>query len=282
MKVVKIIFQQFHQHTFPPLKSVCGSILAIWDTVERLKSCKSEAQALASQCKDILEHLADVVQPDPSSIPLALMRDILPFQRLLDDILASMEHISRQPTGTFRVLKGLKRLNRDEYKLEQFHCHLDEAAQAFIFYDSESQTELSTAKIQISTSHIESNVQAMQSFAGKSDPYGVFWAMSGKPQSCFLKKRAKERHRLDCTPQVMGTRGKILGYEESSYRATYPSGNKVDSRLNLVDSLRGLQDIKFFMPRKKVAKSTILKTGNEDTRWYWLNCTKISLVAMAG
>ncbi|KAG6814810.1 hypothetical protein H0H87_007307, partial [Tephrocybe sp. NHM501043] len=39
---------------FPPLKSACGAVLAIWDAAERVKGSKKNAQALALRCYDIL------------------------------------------------------------------------------------------------------------------------------------------------------------------------------------------------------------------------------------
>ncbi|KAJ7575930.1 hypothetical protein C8J56DRAFT_1062795 [Mycena floridula] len=126
------------------------------------------------------------------------MCDISRFQLLLDDILASTEKMARQPTGSFRVLKGLKglkRLNRDESELRQFHRCLDEAGQAFVvattarvkvsvtrieglttrIKSSTTRTELSTTQIQLSTSklelsnsHIKSNIQAMQTTQASS------------------------------------------------------------------------------------------------------------------
>ncbi|KAJ7575954.1 hypothetical protein C8J56DRAFT_900562 [Mycena floridula] len=136
---------------FPPLKS-------------RLKSCKSEARALANRCKDVLEHLADAVQPDPANIPPTLMRDLSRFQLLLDDILASTEKMARQPTGTFRVLKGLKglkRLNRDESELGQFHRCLDEAGQAFVVATT-ARVEVSVTRIEGSTTRIESSMARIE------------------------------------------------------------------------------------------------------------------------
>ncbi|KAJ7575955.1 hypothetical protein C8J56DRAFT_1032203 [Mycena floridula] len=152
---------------FPPLKSVCGGVLAIWDTVERLKSCKSEARALADRCKDILEHLADAVQPDPAHISPALMHDISRFQRLLDNIRASMEQIAKMPTGTSRALKclkglkGLKRLNRDEAELKQSLRHLDEAVQSFLVAMA-ARAEVSMTRIGGSTTRMEGSMTRIE------------------------------------------------------------------------------------------------------------------------
>ncbi|KAJ7575945.1 hypothetical protein C8J56DRAFT_1171798 [Mycena floridula] len=215
---------------FPPLKSVCGGVLAIWDTVERLRSSKSEARALACRCKDVLEHLADAVQPDPSNIRPALMRDISRFQRLLDDILDSTEQMVRRSTGTFRVIKGLKdlkRLNRDESQLGQFNRRLDEAAQAFVattarvevsttriegsstrIESSTARTELSTTQIQLTTSklelsnsRIESNVQALQKDLKRTVLFVVSLAYgsAGSLESMTSSHSPEIRIRMGCS-----------------------------------------------------------------------------------
>ncbi|KAJ7575946.1 hypothetical protein C8J56DRAFT_405966 [Mycena floridula] len=208
-------------------------ILIMTDAVDqRLKSCKSDAQALANRCKNVLECLADAVQPDPANIPPALMRDISQFQRLLDDILASTKQMGRRSTGTFKVLKGLKslkRLNRDESELRHFHRCLDETAQAFVVVttarvevsviriegsttrteSSTTRTELSTAQIQLSTSklevsnsRIESNVQALQKELKRKTDFFVVSLAYGSPGSlkCMMSSHSSEiRIHMGCS-----------------------------------------------------------------------------------
>ncbi|KAJ7575958.1 hypothetical protein C8J56DRAFT_406128 [Mycena floridula] len=248
---------------FPPLKSVCGGVLAIWDTVERLKSCKSEARALANRCKDVLERLADAVQPDPANIPPTVMRDISRFQLLLDDILASTEKMARQPTGTFRVLKGLKglkRLNRDESELGQFHRCLDEAGQAFVVSttarvevsvtrieglttrigSSMTRTELSTAQIQLSTSKlelsnscIERNFQALEKDLKQKTDFFVVSLAYGSTRSlgCMTYSHSLElRIHMGCS----GPRAKtsISAYTEKENNTKTEKNNKPKNNIN--------------------------------------------------
>ncbi|KAG6815276.1 hypothetical protein H0H87_003382 [Tephrocybe sp. NHM501043] len=42
----------------PPLKSACGGVLAIWGTVEGMKSSKKDAKTLALRCFEILNEVA--------------------------------------------------------------------------------------------------------------------------------------------------------------------------------------------------------------------------------
>ncbi|KAG6905940.1 hypothetical protein DXG01_016772 [Tephrocybe rancida] len=73
---------------FPPLKSACGSVLAILNTAEnavltvvntqRVRDSRTNAQALALCCYDILNVVADSV-PDPSALSFEMKASLAKF-----------------------------------------------------------------------------------------------------------------------------------------------------------------------------------------------------------
>ncbi|KAG5341579.1 hypothetical protein C0989_009281 [Termitomyces sp. Mn162] len=80
---------------FPPLKSVSGSVLAIWDTVNRIKNCRKSARALAMRCVEILNVIADSVH-DPSALSSEMQTSIAKFNDLLTDIRMTLEQMRKQ------------------------------------------------------------------------------------------------------------------------------------------------------------------------------------------
>ncbi|KAJ7256141.1 hypothetical protein B0H12DRAFT_1112583 [Mycena haematopus] len=111
---------------FPPLKSVVGGVVAIWQVAERTRHCKSDARAIALRVKDIIDVVADAV-PDGSEISPPMLDSIFRFSLLLDDILRAMEGVSRASP-----ISGFVHLNRNEGLLERFKTKLDDAYRDFL------------------------------------------------------------------------------------------------------------------------------------------------------
>ncbi|KAG6909991.1 hypothetical protein DXG01_013991 [Tephrocybe rancida] len=111
---------------FPPLKSICGGVLSIWDTAERVKSSRTNAKALALRCHEILNVVADSVV-DPSALSPEMNGSLAKFNELLDDIEATLDLIQNQDWG-----KRLLHLNRHQDQLQKFRYRLDEAHQDLI------------------------------------------------------------------------------------------------------------------------------------------------------
>ncbi|KAG6909983.1 hypothetical protein DXG01_013983 [Tephrocybe rancida] len=63
---------------FPPLKSACGCVLTIWDTAERVRDSRNNAQALALRCFEILNVVADSV-PNPSALSSEMKASLARF-----------------------------------------------------------------------------------------------------------------------------------------------------------------------------------------------------------
>ncbi|KAJ7282495.1 hypothetical protein C8J57DRAFT_1295520 [Mycena rebaudengoi] len=133
---------------FPPLKSVVGAVIAIWEISQRIQYIKSEAFQLALRSVEILEILADAI-PDPTIIPAPMLASIARFEEVLKDIIAVMSHFMHRS----RIWRFIH-LNRTEVTLSQFHWHLDNACRDFT---------LSSAV------RVEANVYNLQSQIAKGD-----------------------------------------------------------------------------------------------------------------
>ncbi|KAJ7811200.1 hypothetical protein B0H14DRAFT_2860451 [Mycena olivaceomarginata] len=106
---------------FPPLKSAVGGVLALWNTVERVKTSKEKAKALSRRAYEVLEALTDAV-PDPLNISPSMLMSIQRLQFLIEACNAMAPLTKRR-----RLLS----LNRDEATLELFNRRLDESFQTF-------------------------------------------------------------------------------------------------------------------------------------------------------
>ncbi|KAJ7572371.1 hypothetical protein C8J56DRAFT_990554, partial [Mycena floridula] len=166
---------------FPPLKSAVGSVLALWDIVEKMQSCKALREALACRCVSILETLAEAV-PDPINISPDMLKSIDGFKGLVTEIAQELSEHNYATRFT-----RLANLNRNRGQFDTLLRKLDDASSLFVvatavriegstvqinarmeastaqINDSNYQiqiavkrTELSTAQIQESTSQIES------------------------------------------------------------------------------------------------------------------------------
>ncbi|KAJ7776696.1 hypothetical protein B0H14DRAFT_2964061 [Mycena olivaceomarginata] len=107
---------------FPPLKSAVGGVLALWNTVERVKTSKEKAKALSRRAYEVLEALTDAV-PDPSNISPSMLMSIQCFNNVLIEACNAMAPLTKR--------KRLLSLNRDEATLELFNRRLDESFQTF-------------------------------------------------------------------------------------------------------------------------------------------------------
>ncbi|KAJ7051564.1 hypothetical protein C8F01DRAFT_1174238 [Mycena amicta] len=107
---------------FPPLKSTVGGFLALWNTIERVKTSKQNAKALRLRAYKVLEALTDAV-PDPSNIPPSMLMSIQRFNDVLIEAVNAMEPLTKR--------RSLLSLNRDEATLELFNRRLDESFQTF-------------------------------------------------------------------------------------------------------------------------------------------------------
>ncbi|KAJ7782590.1 hypothetical protein B0H14DRAFT_2959725 [Mycena olivaceomarginata] len=107
---------------FPPLKSAVGGVLALWNTVERVKTSKEKAKALSRRAYKVLEALTDAV-PDPSNISPSMLMSIQCFDSVLIEACNAMAPLTKR--------RRLLSLNRDEATLELFNRRLDESFQTF-------------------------------------------------------------------------------------------------------------------------------------------------------
>ncbi|KAJ7750790.1 hypothetical protein B0H16DRAFT_845256 [Mycena metata] len=106
---------------FPPLKSVVGSVLVLWDIAEGAKLSKAEARGIARRTETILKVIADAV-PDPSSISAPMQLSINRFIVLLDEIRTKMERICLSG----RISRVIH-LNRNQATLREIKSQLDDA-----------------------------------------------------------------------------------------------------------------------------------------------------------
>ncbi|KAJ6554259.1 hypothetical protein B0H19DRAFT_144040 [Mycena capillaripes] len=113
---------------FPPLKSVVGGVLAVWDIAERAKHCKSDARDIALRTKAILFIIADAV-PDGSFISQPMLLSIQRFTVLLNDIHGSIEAIALT-----RGVSHVVRFKRNERTLQTIKSQLDDAYRDFMVY----------------------------------------------------------------------------------------------------------------------------------------------------
>ncbi|KAG6909982.1 hypothetical protein DXG01_013982 [Tephrocybe rancida] len=108
---------------FPPLKSACGGVLAILDTAERVRYSRTNAQALAHRCFDILTVVADST-PDLSALSSEMKTSIARFNDLLNEIGAALDPIQKRGW-----VQRFAHLTRDEDLLQKFRQRLDDARQ---------------------------------------------------------------------------------------------------------------------------------------------------------
>ncbi|KAF8063617.1 hypothetical protein FPV67DRAFT_254813 [Lyophyllum atratum] len=111
---------------FPPLRSVTGGVLAVWNAAERAKTAQKKARAIANRCYEILGILADSTA-DPSNISSEMGASIHTFTILLEDICREMEPLQKR-SRRFFVLH----LNRHADELDGFGQRLDAAHQSFM------------------------------------------------------------------------------------------------------------------------------------------------------
>ncbi|KAJ7575888.1 hypothetical protein C8J56DRAFT_1171776 [Mycena floridula] len=140
---------------FPPLKSAVGSVLALWDIIQQMESCKTLGKDLACRCVNILEAVADAVQPDPRNISPEMLKNIDQFKMLVMEISQELLEHNRATR-----LSRLANLNRNQARLATFSRKLDEASSLFIIasnlqlYSTAKRTEVLTVQIKASTSQI--------------------------------------------------------------------------------------------------------------------------------
>ncbi|KAJ7575399.1 hypothetical protein C8J56DRAFT_1063640 [Mycena floridula] len=112
---------------FPPLKSLVGGVLVLWETAQRLERNKSDIDGLARRCVEILEVLADAI-PDPTNIAPEILTRILHFECLIHEITTWTKERAKSKEWIPRLLS----LNRNEDRLSDFRRRLDEACQSFM------------------------------------------------------------------------------------------------------------------------------------------------------
>ncbi|KAJ7907767.1 hypothetical protein B0H13DRAFT_1879313 [Mycena leptocephala] len=111
----------------PPLKSAVGGVVAVWDLAERLAASDEDAQKLAWRAITILDTIYNAVgEADPQAISPRILKSILDFERLLNDLRNAMDRIAKR--GRIRRLLNLRRI---ESQLASFNSRLDLVAEAF-------------------------------------------------------------------------------------------------------------------------------------------------------
>ncbi|KAJ7177046.1 hypothetical protein C8R46DRAFT_1078049, partial [Mycena filopes] len=111
---------------FPPLKSVVGGVIALWDVAKRAKHSKADARGIALRAQDILQVMADAVS-DSSAITPGMQLRIERFTVLLNNSRRDVESIALANSVT-RVM----RLNRDEEILQDIKRKFNEAHADFL------------------------------------------------------------------------------------------------------------------------------------------------------
>ncbi|KAJ7840262.1 hypothetical protein B0H14DRAFT_2785280 [Mycena olivaceomarginata] len=104
------------------LLDAVGGVLALWNTVERVKTSKEKAKALSRRAYEVLEALTDTV-PDPSNISPSMLMSIQRFNNVLIEACNAMAPLTKR--------RRFLSLNRDEATLELFNRRLDESFQTF-------------------------------------------------------------------------------------------------------------------------------------------------------
>ncbi|KAG6855321.1 hypothetical protein H0H87_005039 [Tephrocybe sp. NHM501043] len=107
----------------PPLKGVCGGVIAIWDTVERIRTSKKDAEAIALRCFQILNEVAAPVLIHPDLSP-TVQEKLSKFNDILRDIKTSLDSIQGQ-----KWARRFKHLNRNQDLLRVHEKRLNEAYQ---------------------------------------------------------------------------------------------------------------------------------------------------------
>ncbi|KAJ7878734.1 hypothetical protein B0H14DRAFT_2710702 [Mycena olivaceomarginata] len=130
---------------FPPLKSAVGGVLALWSTVERVKTSKEKAKALSRRAYEVLEALTDAV-PDPLNISSSMLMSIQRFDNVLIEACNAMAPLTKR--------RRLLSLNRDEATLELFNRRLDESFQTFTIAGlTRVETQLLAIKAEVTVVH---------------------------------------------------------------------------------------------------------------------------------
>ncbi|KAJ7051604.1 hypothetical protein C8F01DRAFT_1174346, partial [Mycena amicta] len=146
---------------FPPLKSAVGGVLALWNTIERVKTSKKKAKALRRRAYEVLEALTDAV-PDPSNIPPSMVMSIQRFNDVLIEAVNAVEPLTKR--------RRLLSLNRDEAILEFFNRRLDESFQTFTIAGlTRVETQLLTIKADAAVAHQTLNVLIQLSSSRHAD-----------------------------------------------------------------------------------------------------------------
>ncbi|KAJ6611960.1 hypothetical protein B0H10DRAFT_2054175 [Mycena sp. CBHHK59/15] len=111
---------------FPPLKSVVGGVIAVWNLAERVAALDEEAQKLAWRAITILDTIYNAVgDADPQSLSPHVLQSILDFECLLNDLHKAMDRIAK------RRIHRLLYLRRTENQLASFNLRLDSMAETF-------------------------------------------------------------------------------------------------------------------------------------------------------
>ncbi|KAJ7479685.1 hypothetical protein FB451DRAFT_163871 [Mycena latifolia] len=127
---------------FPPLKSVAGGVLAVWDLADRVSASNDNAQALAWRVVGILDAIYNAVGGGTSPMPPSMLANIVKFEKLLREISTAMEEQLKQGR-----LRRVLHLRKRESRLTRFTSRLDAASEAFKIRSS-TRVELAVEKIQ--------------------------------------------------------------------------------------------------------------------------------------
>lgn len=113
---------------FPPLKSVVGGVLYIWQLAEQVKSNRKQAEALAERAKELVTLVTDLMRliDNPENMPPDMCLALELFASTLTEISTFMEQLSHQ--------KGISRfLDRSKHQeqLSQYALRLSEVERDF-------------------------------------------------------------------------------------------------------------------------------------------------------
>ncbi|KAJ7572391.1 hypothetical protein C8J56DRAFT_1035363 [Mycena floridula] len=149
---------------FPPLKSAVGSVLALWDIVEKMQSCKAHGQDLACRCVSILETLAAL---DPTNISPEMLKGIDGFKRLVTEIAQELSKHNRA-----MIFAQLAHLNRNLGRFETLSRKLDDASSLFVVATAgriEASTTQINARLETSTMQINASNHEIQTAVNRTD-----------------------------------------------------------------------------------------------------------------
>ncbi|KAJ7479673.1 hypothetical protein FB451DRAFT_1448858 [Mycena latifolia] len=200
---------------FPPLKSVAGGVVAVWDLADRISSSDDDAQALAQRAVGIMKAIENALRGRTSPISSSMQADIDKFEALLREISAAMEKQLKQRGGLCRMLH----LRRREGRLARFTARLDAASEAFNI-GSSTRIELASTGIELTSTRVELMMEKIQAdvSATAADVSTSIELASTRVESMVEKIQAIQADVSATAANVSSTAALVVVLEQSNIR----------------------------------------------------------------